>query len=134
MSRMPPLPRLPLALLGLLTLACFGGPFALFLVVRGGPERRLAPRPPRRVDRHRRGARNGPRAVRRVRHRRLVVPLAESRQADRPAVGTRDRLGDRESGSLNLESFILNIQIDGQYAERSRRTSSLGHHRRIFAK
>jgi hypothetical protein len=36
MSWMPPLPRLPLALLGLLTLACFGGPFALF-VVRGGP-------------------------------------------------------------------------------------------------
>jgi hypothetical protein len=36
MSRMPPLPRLPFALLGLLTLACFGGPFAL-LVVRGGP-------------------------------------------------------------------------------------------------
>ncbi len=36
MSRMSPLPRLPFALLGLLTLACFGGPFAL-LVVRGGP-------------------------------------------------------------------------------------------------
>ncbi len=35
MSRMPPLPRLPYALLGLLTLACFGGPFAL-LIVRGG--------------------------------------------------------------------------------------------------
>jgi hypothetical protein len=36
MSRMPPLPRLPFALLGGLTLACFGGPFAL-LVIRGGP-------------------------------------------------------------------------------------------------
>jgi H+/Cl- antiporter ClcA len=36
MSRMPPLPRLPFALLGLLTLACFGGPLALF-IVRGGP-------------------------------------------------------------------------------------------------
>lgn len=36
MSRMAPLPRLPLVLLGLLTLVCFGGPFALF-VVRGGP-------------------------------------------------------------------------------------------------
>jgi hypothetical protein len=35
MSRMPPLPRLPFALLGLLTVACFGGPFAL-LIVRGG--------------------------------------------------------------------------------------------------
>jgi hypothetical protein len=35
MSRMPPLPRLPYVLLGLLTLACFGGPFAL-LIVRGG--------------------------------------------------------------------------------------------------
>jgi hypothetical protein len=35
MSRIPPLPRLPYALLGLLTLACFGGPFAL-LIVRGG--------------------------------------------------------------------------------------------------
>jgi hypothetical protein len=35
MSRMPPLPRLPFALLGLLTLASFGGPFAL-LIVRGG--------------------------------------------------------------------------------------------------
>jgi hypothetical protein len=36
MSRVPPLPWLPNALLGLLTLACFGGPFAL-LIVRGGP-------------------------------------------------------------------------------------------------
>jgi hypothetical protein len=35
MSRIPPLPRLPYALLGLLTVACFGGPFAL-LIVRGG--------------------------------------------------------------------------------------------------
>jgi hypothetical protein len=37
MSRIPPLPRLPNALLGLLTLACFGGPLALWLTVRGGP-------------------------------------------------------------------------------------------------
>lgn len=36
MSRIPPLPRLPNALLGLLTLACFGGPMALWLVLRGG--------------------------------------------------------------------------------------------------
>jgi hypothetical protein len=36
MSQTPSLPRLPYALLGLLTLACFGGPFAL-LIVRGGP-------------------------------------------------------------------------------------------------
>jgi hypothetical protein len=36
MSRMPPLPRPPTVLLGLLALACFGGPFAL-LVVLGGP-------------------------------------------------------------------------------------------------
>ncbi len=35
MSRMPPLPRMPYVLLGLLTFACFGGPFAL-LIVRGG--------------------------------------------------------------------------------------------------
>ena len=37
MSRLPALPRLPNALLGLLTLLCFGGPLALWLVVRGGP-------------------------------------------------------------------------------------------------
>ena len=36
MRRIPPLPRLPNALLGLLTLDCFGGPLALWLVVRGG--------------------------------------------------------------------------------------------------
>jgi heme A synthase len=36
MSRIPPLPRLPIALLGLLTLACFGGPLGMWLVVRGG--------------------------------------------------------------------------------------------------
>jgi hypothetical protein len=36
MSRIPPLPRTPNALLGLLTLVCFGGPLALWLVVRGG--------------------------------------------------------------------------------------------------
>jgi hypothetical protein len=36
MRRIPPLPWLPNALLGLLTLACFGGPFAL-LIIRGGP-------------------------------------------------------------------------------------------------
>lgn len=36
MRRIPPLPRLPNALLGLLTLVCFGGPLALWLVVRGG--------------------------------------------------------------------------------------------------
>jgi hypothetical protein len=42
MSRMPPLPRLPMLLLGLLTLACFGGPFAL-LVVLGGPSRDWPP-------------------------------------------------------------------------------------------
>lgn len=37
MSRFPDLPRLPNALLGLLTLSCFGGPLALWLVLRGGP-------------------------------------------------------------------------------------------------
>jgi hypothetical protein len=36
MSRISPLPRWPYVLLGLLTLACFGGPFAL-LIVQGGP-------------------------------------------------------------------------------------------------
>ena len=36
MSRLPALPRLPNALLGLLTAVCFGGPLALWLVVRGG--------------------------------------------------------------------------------------------------
>src|SRR5262245_57082677 len=36
MRRLPPLPRLPNALLGLLTLDCFGGPLVLWLVVRGG--------------------------------------------------------------------------------------------------
>ena len=36
MSRIPPCPGCPYALLGLLTLACFGGPLAMWLVVRGG--------------------------------------------------------------------------------------------------
>ena len=36
MSRIPPLPRLPNALLGLLTLACFGGPIVMWFVIRGG--------------------------------------------------------------------------------------------------
>ena len=36
MSRIPPLPRLPNALLGMLTVVCFGGPLVLWLVVRGG--------------------------------------------------------------------------------------------------
>ena len=36
MSRTPRLPRLPNALLGLLTVNCFGGPLLLWLVVRGG--------------------------------------------------------------------------------------------------
>ena len=36
MRSIPPLPRLPNALLGMLTVVCFGGPLALWLVVRGG--------------------------------------------------------------------------------------------------
>jgi hypothetical protein len=42
MRRITPLPWLPYGLLGLLTLACFGGPFAL-LIVRGGPSRDWPP-------------------------------------------------------------------------------------------
>jgi hypothetical protein len=37
MSRIPPVPRLPYVLLGGLTLVSFGGPFAMLVVVRGGP-------------------------------------------------------------------------------------------------
>ncbi len=37
MTRMPPLARLPMILLGLLTLGTIGGPFLMLLVVRGGP-------------------------------------------------------------------------------------------------
>jgi hypothetical protein len=37
MSRIPPLPRLPYFLLGALTLVSFGGPFAMFVAIRGGP-------------------------------------------------------------------------------------------------
>lgn len=36
MSRIPPLPQTPNYLLGLLTVACFGGPLVLWLAVRGG--------------------------------------------------------------------------------------------------
>ncbi len=47
MSRNPPAPRLPYVLLGAMTLVSFGGPFAVFLVLRGGlrsdwpPDRRI---------------------------------------------------------------------------------------------
>ena len=37
MSRIPPVPRLPYLLLGGLTLVSFGGPFAMLVIVRGGP-------------------------------------------------------------------------------------------------
>lgn len=36
MSGIPPLPRLPYLVLGLLTLDCFVGPLALGLILRGG--------------------------------------------------------------------------------------------------
>jgi Na+-driven multidrug efflux pump len=36
MSRNAPVPRLPYFLLGAMTLVSFGGPFAVFLVMRGG--------------------------------------------------------------------------------------------------
>jgi uncharacterized membrane protein YedE/YeeE len=36
MSRNPPVPRLPYFLLGAMTLVSVGGPFAMFLVIRGG--------------------------------------------------------------------------------------------------
>jgi uncharacterized membrane protein YedE/YeeE len=37
MKRIPTIPRLPYFLLGALTLVAFGGPFVMFVVVRGGP-------------------------------------------------------------------------------------------------
>ncbi len=37
MRRIPPIPRLPYFLLAALTLVSFGGPFAMFVVVRAGP-------------------------------------------------------------------------------------------------
>ena len=37
MTQVPPMPRLPLILLGLLTLGTFGGPVLMLVVVRGGP-------------------------------------------------------------------------------------------------
>jgi hypothetical protein len=36
MSPAPPVPRLPYVLLAALSLVAFGGPFVIFLVVRGG--------------------------------------------------------------------------------------------------
>jgi hypothetical protein len=36
MSRIPPLPRLPNVLLGLLSVICFGGPLPVWLVLGGG--------------------------------------------------------------------------------------------------
>ncbi len=35
-GRVPPVPRLPYYLLGLLSLCCFGGPLAMWLVMQGG--------------------------------------------------------------------------------------------------
>lgn len=43
MSRVPPVPRLPYFLLGGLTLISFGGPFAMLVIVRGGPSARWPP-------------------------------------------------------------------------------------------
>jgi hypothetical protein len=43
MRRIPALPWLPNTLLGLLTLVCFGGPLAIFLVVRGGSSSQWPP-------------------------------------------------------------------------------------------
>jgi hypothetical protein len=43
MKRVPPVPRLPYLLLGGLTLVSFGGPFAMLVIVRGGPSPRWPP-------------------------------------------------------------------------------------------
>jgi hypothetical protein len=43
MTRMPPLARFPLFLLGALSLVSFGGPLAMLLVIRGGPRPDLPP-------------------------------------------------------------------------------------------
>jgi hypothetical protein len=43
MSRVPPVPRMPYLLLGGLTLVSFGGPFAMLVIVRGGPSARWPP-------------------------------------------------------------------------------------------
>ena len=45
----PPPRGAPFVLLGLMTLATFGGPFAIVMILRGGASRELAPRPRRRV-------------------------------------------------------------------------------------
>jgi hypothetical protein len=39
----PPRTRLPLVLLGLMTVASFGGPFAIFLTIRGGESNHWPP-------------------------------------------------------------------------------------------
>jgi hypothetical protein len=43
MRRIPDVPRLPFLLLGGLTLITVGGPFAMLMIVRGGPSARWPP-------------------------------------------------------------------------------------------
>ena len=93
--RSSPCRACPTSCSGAMTLASFGGPFVILLVVRGGESARLAAGPAGRVGRHRPGLRPGDRAFRRLRLDRLVVsarPCGPSRSPVKTAIRLRDTI------------------------------------------